>query len=615
MKQKSKKRASHGALSNFGYAFCILWKEHRIYAVGIVLMALTLPAGWTISPFINKYAMEAITVPGQRARNLCILAILLLFRCLTELLNSQYSLYNRYYGDTRGNWLFIRKLFQKRLTMDYQNMELTSTGDKFQKALGGCSASAVENTLRTTCAHLFQVIIYSAVLAGLSPAMILVSGAPALLCFLINYHVYGWQRRNMDNWTGLDRQLAYVSSAASDFSCAKDVRLYHMPVWLRHKFESVLEKRLCWCRRYDKRFTLWQIVMQCISVTSMIASYGITIYMVSYGQIGAGDFVLYFSSIQRYAQAIWELGWDLSHFRGLRDQIDYYRDYLELPDKFNHGEGIPLPRGECELELRHVSYTYPNAGQPTIKDISFKLHKGERLALVGLNGAGKTTLIKLMCGLYDVTEGEILLNGQDIRKYNREEYYTLFSTVFQDFDILPVTIAQNITQQFEASPGQAGVWDALKKAGLYDKVQSLPAKENTLLAKSVYDEATDFSGGETQKLALAKALYKNAPLLLLDEPTAALDAISEQEMYLQYAAFSRGRASVFISHRLASTRFCDNIILIEDGRIAEHGTHAELMDKGEKYAELFELQSAYYREKVCPAENCGMEYRAPVNEF
>lgn len=604
MKNETKKNKSHGALSNFGYVFCVLWKEHRTYAIGIVLMALALPLGWTIAPFVNKYAMEAITVPGQRMRNLSILALLLLLSCLTELLCSQYGIYNRYYGDTRCNWIFIRKLFKKRLTMDYQNMEQTSAGDSFQKALGGLSSiSSVENTLRMTCAHLVQVIIYSAVLAGLSPVMIFVSGVPALLCFLINYHVYGWQRRNVDKWTGLDRQLAYVSSAASDFSCAKDVRLYRMPVWLWHKFESIWKKRLYWCGQFDKRFTLWQIVMQCISVLSMIASYGITIYMVSHGQIGAGDFVLYFSAIQRYAQAIWELGWDLSRFRGLRDQVDYYRGYLELPDKFNHGAGLPLPQGECELELRHVSYTYPNAEQPTLKDISFKLHKGERLALVGLNGAGKTTLIKLMCGLYDAAEGEILLNGQDIREFNREEYYTLFSTVFQDLDILPVTIAQNITQQFEASSDQADVWDALKKAGLYDKVQSLPEKENTLLAKSVYDAATEFSGGEMQKLALAKALYKNAPLLLLDEPTAALDAIAEQEMYLQYAAFSRDKASVFISHRLASTRFCDNIILIEDGRIAEQGTHAELINKGEKYAELFEIQSTYYKENDCSTEN------------
>lgn len=599
MKKETENNKSHGALSNFGYVFCVLWREHRAFAIGLVLTALAIPVGRTVAPFINKYAVEAITVPGQRMRNLTILALLLLLGCLTELLNSQYALYNRNYGGTRCNWIFIRKLLKKRLTMDYQNMELTSAGDSFQKALGGLnSLSSASHTLRMSFAHVIQVVIYSAVLAGLSPVMIVMSGVPALLCFLINYHVYGygWLKRNVDKWTGLDRQLAYISSAASDFSCAKDIRLYRMPVWLLHKFEIVLKKRLCWCARYDKRFTLWQMVMQCISVLSTLASYGITIYMVARGQIGAGDFVLYFSAIQRYAESIWELGWDLASFRGLRDQIDYYRGYLELPDKFNHGEGRPLPRGEYELELCHVSYTYPNADRPTIKDISFKLHKGERLALVGLNGAGKTTLIKLMCGLYDATEGKILLNGQDIREFNREEYYTLFSTVFQDFDILPVTIAQNITQKFETSDGQSDVRDVLKKAGLYDKVQSLPEKENTLLAKSVYDEATDLSGGEMQKLALAKALYKDAPLLLLDEPTAALDAISEQEMYLQYAAFSRDRASVFISHRLASTRFCDRILLIEDGRIAEQGTHAELMSRGGRYAELFALQSAYYNE-------------------
>ncbi|MCM1167549.1 MAG: ABC transporter ATP-binding protein/permease [Lachnospiraceae bacterium] len=234
------------------------------------------------------------------------------------------------------------------------------------------------------------------------------------------------------------------------------------------------------------------------------------------------------------------------------------------------------------------------AENPTIKDISFKLNKGERLAMVGLNGAGKTTLIKLMCGLYEPTEGEILLNGKNVNSLDRREYFKLFGTVFQDIDVLPVTVAENVSGKKAEETDMQRVFECMKKSGIYDKVMDLPNKENTRLVKHVFDDATDFSGGQLQKLALAKALCKDAPVLLLDEPTAALDPIAEQEMYLSYAEFSRARSSVFISHRLASTRFCDRILLIADGVVAEEGTHAELMQKGGFYAELFKMQSSYY---------------------
>ena len=268
-----------------------------------------------------------------------------------------------------------------------------------------------------------------------------------------------------------------------------------------------------------------------------------------------------------------------------------------MENSTNRGEGRPVPTGECEIEFRNVTYTYGGAENPTINNLSFTLHKGEKLALVGLNGAGKTTIVKLMCGLYDPTEGEILLNGVNVREYNREEYFKLFSAVFQDISLLAVSVEENITGQPADSCTREKLIDCMKKSGIYGKVMTLPEKEDTLLVRSVYQNSVDLSGGEKQKLALAKALYKNAPILLLDEPTAALDAIAEQQMYMSYLEFSKSRSSLFISHRLASTRFCDRIIMIENGGIIECGTHAELMERDGKYAELFMLQSSYYNEK------------------
>ncbi|MDE6710194.1 MAG: ABC transporter ATP-binding protein/permease, partial [Oscillospiraceae bacterium] len=337
---------------------------------------------------------------------------------------------------------------------------------------------------------------------------------------------------------------------------------------------------------------------QIVLWTGYLCSYGYVVYKVFTGNISAGNCVLYFNAISLLSSTVYNLADSYSGFQWSSKHISYAREYCDLPGKTNRGKGEHLPKEDYEIEFRNVSYTYYKADEPTIKNLSFTLHKGERLALVGLNGAGKTTIIKLMCGLYDPTEGEILLNGKPVNAYNRDEYFTLFSAVFQDINELPVSIAENISGESYERTDKEKLTKCMKQAGLYEKVMDLPEKEKTHLVRSIYDDAIELSGGQKQKLALAKALYKDSPILLLDEPTAALDPIAEQEMYMNYANFSKGKASVFISHRLASTRFCDRIIMLENGMIAETGTHSQLMQAGGKYAELFELQSSYYNDKA-----------------
>ncbi len=599
MEKEKGQKPSHGIWADFAYVIGTLWHEYRIYLLVYLLWASALPVCAVIGSFISKYVVDTITVRDAGWFCIAMLAGLILLKAAATIVKAFCTRYVNTVGFSWFFWIFNRKLFAKRLSMDYQNMEQTSANDSFQKAQNGMgqfgnALGCMRNLLDSSA----QVLIYTAIMASLSPIMIPVNVIPALLYFFGRRHIDDFMIKNTDQWTGIDRQLNYINSCAEDFSCAKDVRLYRMHKWIRHKFDKTWEKRAFWHKKCDRYTVRWRIAMDQLPVLSMLVGYLLIIYMVFQDRVSAGNFVLYCTSTQNYGNAICGFAECISHFYWLRDNINYYRDYLDIPDKFNHGRGEPLPKGMCEIRFQNVSYTYPNAEAPTIKNLSFTLKKGEKLAIVGLNGAGKTTLIKLMCGLYDPTEGEILLNGIDIRKFNREEYYTLFSAVFQDFDALPVTIAQNITQSGDAALDADQVADALEKSGLSGKVRNLPGREGTLLAKSVYDEATDFSGGEMQKLALARALYKNAPLLLLDEPTAALDPISEQEMYLHYADFSKNKSSVFISHRLASTRFCDNILLLESGQIIEEGTHSELMKKGGKYAELFEIQSAYYRDEA-----------------
>ena len=245
--------------------------------------------------------------------------------------------------------------------------------------------------------------------------------------------------------------------------------------------------------------------------------------------------------------------------------------------------------------MEHVSFRYPGAPQDTLHNFNLTIHPGEKLAIVGLNGAGKTTVVKLLCGFYDPDEGRVLLNGTDIRQWNRQEYYSLLSAVFQDFSMLDITVAESVAQSVDRIDRQRVV-QCLEKAGLMGLVEQFPQGLDTHIGRTVYLDGVLMSGGEFQRLMLARALYNNGPILVLDEPTAALDPIAENDIYMKYHEMTAGKTSVFISHRLASTRFFDRIILIDHGRIAEEGTHEDLMKRNGLYAKLFEVQSRYYQE-------------------
>ena len=309
----------------------------------------------------------------------------------------------------------------------------------------------------------------------------------------------------------------------------------------------------------------------------------------------ASQFLLYFSAVSGFTA--WVTG-ILSGFSTLHTQsldLSALREFLEVPELFKFEDGEPLKAEKIpyEIQLKSVRFRYPGADKDTLHDLNLTIHAGEKLAVVGLNGAGKTTLVKLICGFYDPTEGEVLLNGVDIRRYNRRDYYRLFTAVFQQFSVLETSLAENVAQTVEGIDMQR-VRDCVEKAGLAQKVASLPQEYDTHIGRAVFEDGVELSGGETQRLMLARALYKGAPIMVLDEPTAALDPIAENDIYLKYHAMTAGCTSVYISHRLASTRFCDRIILLADGKIAEEGTHDSLMEQGGRYAELFAIQSRYY---------------------
>ncbi|MCM1579079.1 MAG: ABC transporter ATP-binding protein/permease [Ruminococcus sp.] len=595
------KKQRYGIRENVAYAMRECYRADKMFVACCFMFAAAMFVHRFCLVYIDKYVVElAVTGFDKGLLITCVGLFLLKEAC--SYICSRSERYRGYIGTTQARNHFSRLIMKKCITTDYENKERCETNNSLNQALEG-SYVAANNTpvnLRGSIRHILEFFTYSAILSMLSPWLIPIVVIPAALGYYINRHKMNWIWNMSDNWQVYDRQLSYIKNTGCDLSRAKDVRLFTLPILLEKAFSRAFKNRLDWYEQQDAWEFRHEVFENLIVAAGKFASYAYVIYLVTGGRIGAGDFVLYFNSIMRLSEATRDWFNNFSGYQWICNNINHVRNYLEMPEKTNRGEGRPLPKGSFEIEFKNVSYTYSGADKPTIKNLSFKIKKGEKLALVGLNGAGKTTVVKLMCGLYDPTEGEILVDGVPVNEYNREEYFTLFSAVFQDISVFAGDVGENVTGSGEYDRDR--FFRCLKNAGIYEKIESLPKKEKTHLVRGTYEDAVDLSGGETQKLALAKALYKNSPMLILDEPTAALDPIAEQEMYLNYAKFSKGKSGLFISHRLASTRFCDRIILLDGGHIAEHGTHTELMERGGKYAELFGLQSSYYNDEKVQKE-------------
>ena len=392
-----------------------------------------------------------------------------------------------------------------------------------------------------------------------------------------------------------ERQMDYLFDQAKDPGAAKDIRIFGMKSWLEELYAKVMAAYMAFQGKAQNASLRAEFADLVLIFLRNGVVYAYLIYMVLQQNLGVAEFLLLFSAAGGFSE--WVSGL-LEGFGTLYKQsldLSTVRECLEYPEPFRFEGGVPIPAGAAEIRLEKVSFCYPGASENTLKNLNLTLHPGEKLAVVGLNGAGKTTLVKLISGLLDPTEGRILLDGKDIQEFNRSEYYTLFSAVFQDFSLLAGTVAANVAQN-EEKINLPLVKNCLEKAGLREKIEALPDAYETCLNRQVYEEALLLSSGETQRLMLARALYKDAPFIILDEPTAALDPIAESELYQKYHELTKNKSSIYISHRLASTRFCNRIVMIGDGGICEEGTHEELIRRGGKYAKLYEVQSKYYKE-------------------
>ena len=578
----------------------------------VVILSLLTAALAVATNIVNLYISPAILSAVERHAGIGELLVTILGFTLATMLLAAASRYvdeNTVFGRISVRTQIIKQLNHKTATTSYPNLE----DEKFKKLSTKASEStnsnsaateAVWTTLTGLLQNLAGFVIYVLLLTNVQPFLIAVILVTSFISYFISNSLNGYEYRHRDEAAVLEKQLNYMQKCEQDFEKAKDIRIFGLRPWINELYDKALRACTAFYKKANGIYFWGSVVDLVMAFLRNGAAYAYLITLVLNKGLSVSEFLLFFSAVGGFSAWVTGILKSLNTLHKQSLELSTVRECLEYPEpfKFEDGEHITADPGrKYELRLEDVSFRYPGAEKFTLEHINLTLHPGEKLAVVGLNGAGKTTLIKLLCGFYDPTEGRVTLDGKDIRDYNRTDYYTLFSAVFQTFSLLAGTIKANVAQR-EDDIDMERVKDCIAKAGLTEKIESLPEGYDTRLDRTIYEDATMLSGGETQRLMLARALYKNAPFVMLDEPTAALDPIAEADMYNKYNDMTKGRSSVYISHRLASTRFCDRIILIADGGIKEEGTHDELMAMGGRYAELFGVQSKYYKEEKSDEE-------------
>lgn len=597
----------YGVFSNIGYILKAFARYERSLFFLLVAGGIAGASMSYIWSFIGKLVIDMIerqaASPDKDVKPLLWLVagavvIELVFLCVNSISAQKLGV-----GFTYVRMMLVKERIAKTLSMEYETLETPEMLDRLQKAKRATSGDwqgvqGMMTYMQTMATYVVSVIVSTVIMTSFNPWIILVAGILSVIQFLFFDYIRRKDKKEM--WDAMMphwRKLEYMENVTTDFSYAKDIRLFGMRGFLSKRQKKVYDKELEHWRK-SRQYWVWNTLFaHGIAFIRNLIVVGWLIWSVVNSGLSIGNFTLYFASSMAFSEAVNQL---LIAVAGLKERsahTDDFRSYMDIPIGDETAETIPIPEAEeYEFTFENVSFRYKGQEKYALKNINITLSPGEKLAVVGLNGAGKTTFIKLLLRLYDVTEGRILLNGTDIRSFNRAEYFRMFAPAFQDVTVFAFPMSENVSmsEPFNTDKGRAE--EMLRSAGLGEKIDSLEKGVDTELLKVLYDDGVDLSGGEKQKLALARALYKESKIIVLDEPTAALDALAEYRLYQSFDGMIGKKTAVYISHRLSSTRFCDRVAMFAKGEMVETGTHEDLMALDGEYAEMFRVQAQYYVE-------------------
>ena len=624
-KNQNQKERKNSALKNTCLAYREMFKRYPaspfILLLHIIARVLT-PITYTVIPAV---AIKGIT-SGDLPFFLTSIALVLLAVFVVNMISGYTSGYLQGYRVYTRLGHFGINFFKKTLMTDYMNIEPEPKRRIMDKAVQSVASNyvGVENLMNQVMELvilIFGMFSYGYAVFLLDWRIMAITIAMFVADSLCREWAIRYSDKHREERSVLYRKINYLRGSIKDVKAGKDIRIYGLSGWFAARFNSLLkgvEKN----QRGISLHWFFPTIADCLFMLPRdILAYSILISKVLAGQMDVATFTLYLGLVSGFANWIYGMSNTFHEIRKASHEFNDYNDFIDLKERsdqrgqsllqnqrgqsplLNQRGQTPLQteafKGAPEIEFKEVSFNYEGSDKKIFDKLSFKIHAGEKIALVGNNGAGKTTIVKLLCGLYAPTSGQVLVNGQPLwdSSMSVKKYMESISVLFQDTEPFALSLAMNIACCDQNDLDRQRVKDCIKKAGLEETVDGLIHKEDTYITQQLDDDGVLLSGGQVQKLLLARAIYKNGPFLILDEPTSALDPLAESKIYEEYNNLALNKTAVFISHRLASTKFCDRILFLDQGRIIEEGSHAQLMAKGGKYREIFDIQSHYYSTK------------------
>jgi len=585
-------------IRNFFFSVKKIFKADKIFVFESLLQAIISAMTAYMASYILKIAVDGLET-GKEFKDVMINVTTVVIVLLILAIINSFCWNDISYRKNKISAILTKEYYLKSLETDYEKFELPEAQDTFEKggrALGGYNGMVgLFSNMITTISQVLVFAIGCAIIFSVSIWLIVITVGLAIIKLILkDYNTKKAKTNFYDKTPGLWRRITYTDNISRNLTIGKDLRIYEMDKFIDEERETTVKEFLKLFKKEEIRKNIINGLITILNIFDEVFLYVFVVYEVLHNNMSIADFSFVISSIRTLRNSLTTIIYNYSNNLNYSLQVNDYRKLINMD--LSVDKNLKEYEAESiEIEFKNVSYSYYMQEGYSLKNVSFKIKKGERIALVGNNGAGKTTLVKMLCGFYHPTEGEILINGVNIETIDRNSLAKLIAPVFQDTNHYAISVKENIAMSKTAGIDDKKIKNAINLTDLKEKIDKLPNGVDTIITRELEDNGIELSGGENQKLSIARAVYKNSPLIILDEPTSALDPLAEYNLYNNFNNIIKDHSAIFISHRLSSTRFCDRIFFLEEGELKEVGTHSELMSYDSKYKKLFDMQAEYYK--------------------